>query len=81
MTLRQLAARKAVLTRHFGPEHPDTMAATAALRTALLKQAINEAVQTLPPLSTDERAELAALLLSALSVTSAQPGCTAGAGP
>ena len=62
MSLRQLANRKAALTRHFGPEHPDTLAAAAALRLALLKQAINDAVQTSPPLTDTERDELTALL-------------------
>ncbi len=65
MTLRQLANRKAALTRHFGADHPDTLAATAALRTALLREAITQAVQTSPPLTDDERGELVALLTTA----------------
>jgi hypothetical protein len=63
LTLRQLSARKAATTRHYGTDHPDTLEAAAALRTALLAQAIRDAAATLPPLTTAERAELSALLL------------------
>lgn len=64
MTLRQLANQKAALTRHLGADHPRTLEVSAALRTALLREAIHLAVRTLPPLTDTERAELAALLLS-----------------
>lgn len=60
MSLRQLAARKAALTRHFGPDDPRAQAAAAELRVARLK-----AVITAEPLTSDEREELAAVLLNA----------------
>lgn len=62
MTLRALANRKAALHRHFGPDDPRTLAATAALRRALLRAAIEEAVASEPPMTRSERRELAALL-------------------
>jgi hypothetical protein len=65
MTLRQLVVRKAAMTRHHGPDHPLTLQAAAALRTALLAQAIKQAARTQPPLTDGERTELVALLLSA----------------
>lgn len=62
MTLKQLANRKAALTRHRGADHPATLEATGALRYALLAQAITEATAVAPPLSDAEVAELTALL-------------------
>lgn len=63
MTFRQLASRKAVLTRHLGADDPRTLEAAAALRTALLKRAITDAV-AVAPLTGAEIVELTALLLA-----------------
>lgn len=63
--LKSLANRKAALVRHLGADHPRTLEASALLRTALLKQAIDAAARTLPPLTDAERDELVALLLAA----------------
>lgn len=60
MSLRALAARKAALTRHFGPDDPRALAAAAELRVARLKAMI-----TADPLTEIEREELAATLLNA----------------
>jgi len=64
-TVVSLKMRKALYTRHFGADDERTLNAAAALRTALLAQAIRKAVQARPPLTNAEREELAALLLSA----------------
>lgn len=60
MSLRALAARKAALTRHFGPDDPRARRAAAELRVARLRAMI-----TADPLTEAEREELAALLLNA----------------
>jgi len=65
MTMKQLANRKAALTRHHGSDDARTLKAAAALRTALLRQAITEATAVLPPLTDTEIAELTALLAGA----------------
>ncbi len=65
MTLRQLSSRKAALTRHYGDDDPRTLKVAAALRQALLKKAIEQAVTTLPPMTDAERDELTALLAGA----------------
>lgn len=62
MTLKQLSSRKAALYRHLGPDDPRTLEAAGALRTALLRAAIEKAMASKPPLSRDERRELVALL-------------------
>jgi hypothetical protein len=51
--------RVAVLTRHNGPDHPDTLKARAALAEAKLRRDIIAA----DDLDSDQRARLAALIL------------------
>jgi hypothetical protein len=65
LTLRQLANKKAAMTRHFGSDDARTLEAAAQLRYALLAQAIREAARSLPPLSPAEKAGLIALLSAA----------------
>lgn len=60
--MRSLSTRKAALVRHLGADDPRTLKAAAELRTAVLRQAIEEAVTVLPPLTDAEIAELTALL-------------------
>jgi hypothetical protein len=57
------AGRVSVLTRHRGPNHPDVIAARAELREARLREAIAREAEADPPLSPEQRARLAVLLL------------------
>jgi hypothetical protein len=57
------AGRVSVLTRHHGPDHPVVAAARAELREARLREAIEREAAADPPLSPEQRARLAVLLL------------------
>lgn len=65
MSLRQLANKKAALTRHYGADDERTLEAAGRLRTALLAQAITDAMAAPPPLTKAEIVELTALLAQA----------------
>jgi hypothetical protein len=59
----QLAAtRKAWLTRVYGPDAPQVAAADQELRTAGLAKHIKRVVDQAPPLTAEQRAQLALLL-------------------
>jgi hypothetical protein len=57
------AGRVSVLTRHHGPDHPVVAEARAELREARLREAIEREAESDPPLSAEQRARLAVLLL------------------
>jgi hypothetical protein len=58
-------ARVAGLTRRRPPDHPDLVEARRDLIAARLAQRIEDAVAAWPPLTAEQRAQLAILLLTA----------------
>lgn len=61
-TVARARARHAVLSRHYGPDHPATGAAELDLREAALAEAIRNAVDAMPPFTAAQRDRLATLL-------------------
>jgi len=59
----QARARHASYCRHRGPDDPATLAAADALREAAREETIIAAVTAWPPLTPEQRARLAQLLL------------------
>ena len=57
------AGRVSILSRHRGPNHPDVVAARAELREVRLAEAIAREAEADPPLTSEQRARLAVLLL------------------
>lgn len=55
-------ARVAALRKHRGPDDPETIAATRELRAEKLAQHVRKIVDLAPPLTTEQRARIAALL-------------------
>ncbi|MGH3838190.1 MAG: hypothetical protein ACRDSF_21220 [Pseudonocardiaceae bacterium] len=61
-TGRYLKAKRAVLTRHRGPDHPETIEADRDYRAEVLAEHIREVVDTAPPLSAEQIEQLRGLL-------------------
>lgn len=59
---RRLKARRAILARHRGPHHPDTVAAESDYRTEVLAEHIRKVAAAAPPLSADQIEQLRGLL-------------------
>lgn len=60
----QAGRRFASLTRHRGPDHPDTLAAARDFRVEQAEAAIERLVSNAPPLTAEQLARLGALLFS-----------------
>ena len=62
------AGRVSVLTRHHGADHPVVAEARAALRVARLSEEITREAEADPPLTFEQKARLAVLLLQSRQV-------------
>jgi hypothetical protein len=60
---RSLQSRYSVLVRHYGPDHPDTIAARRALTASQTFTQVSALRDTFPLLSEDQRTALVSLLL------------------
>ena len=56
-------ARQAILTRHRGPDHPDTLAAARDARAEQLAAHVAREVEKSPPLTPEQLARVASYLL------------------
>lgn len=71
--VRVRRARLGGLVKHHGPTDPDVLDARRELKAALLRRHVEQVVAEAPPLTVEQRAELAALLTA--------PSPTVGGGP
>ncbi|RDI19675.1 hypothetical protein [Lentzea flaviverrucosa] len=60
--VRQAQSRYATRTRELGPNHPETQAAQAEFRSERYMAAVRAAVADAPPLTSEQRARIAAIL-------------------
>lgn len=63
-TPRQQRARVAALSRRRQSDDPELMSATAQLRATMLEEHIRKVVDGWPPLTSEQRARLAGILLT-----------------
>lgn len=61
-TIRVASTRLAALVRHRTPDDPDVVDATRDLRAAQLGEHVRRVVDGFPPLTSEQRSRLAALL-------------------
>lgn len=59
---RKLKAKRAILTRHRGPDHPETAEADRDYRAEVLAEHVRRVVDAAPPLTAEQRDCIAALL-------------------
>lgn len=64
---RNLRAKRAILTRHRGPDAPETIQAERDYRAEVLAEHVRKVVDSFPPLTAAQRDRIAALLCAPTS--------------
>lgn len=69
---RKLKGKHAILTRHRGPDHAETIEAERDYRAEVLAEHVRRVVDTAPPLTPAQRDRLAALLRGTATTSGAE---------